>query len=155
MSLSIVCPSLSVICPCFICTRSLFKLYCSHWQFPLDRLYCSVFCVCGIYPDLVPSFSKSPWRAMFVSYGGPYCAQVATHEHLLAILPKHYPPPSLLMLVLSKQWRTLHVILSTPVLAGASYLHIFKSSSPDEQELECLEINECSIVFINDEDVGG
>jgi hypothetical protein len=82
-------------------------------------------------------------------------AQLAAHEQLSATLPKHYPPPSLLMLALSKQWRARHVVLSAPVLAGASYLHIFKSNAPDERELERLEINEHSVVFVNDEDVGG
>jgi hypothetical protein len=82
-------------------------------------------------------------------------AQLAAHEQLSATLPKHYPPPSLLMLALSKQWRARHVVLSAPVLAGASYLHIFKSHAPDERELERLEINERSVVFVNDEDVGG
>lgn len=81
--------------------------------------------------------------------------QLAAHEQLSAMLPKHYPPPSLLMLALSKQWKARHVVLSAPVLAGASYLHIFKSSAPDERELERLEINERSVVFVNDEDVGG
>jgi hypothetical protein len=81
--------------------------------------------------------------------------QLAAHEQLSATLPKHYPPPSLLMLALSKQWKARHVVLSAPVLAGASYLHIFKSSAPDERELERLEINERSVVFVNDEDVGG
>ena len=82
-------------------------------------------------------------------------AQLAAHEQLSATLPKHYPPPSLLMLALSKQWKARHVVLSAPVLAGASYLHIFKSNAPDERELERLEINEHSVVFVNDEDVGG
>jgi hypothetical protein len=82
-------------------------------------------------------------------------AQIAAHEQLSATLPKHYPPPSLLMLALSKQWRARHVVLTAPVLAGASYLHIFKSSAADERELERLEINERSVVFVNDEDVGG
>ena len=82
-------------------------------------------------------------------------AQLAAYEQLSATLPKHYPPPSLLMLALSKQWRARHVVLCAPVLAGASYLHIFKSSAPDERELERLEINERSVVFVNDEDVGG
>ena len=82
-------------------------------------------------------------------------AQLAALEQLSATLPKHYPPPSLLMLALSKQWRARHVVLSAPVLAGASYLHIFKSNAPDEREMERLEINERSVVFVNDEDVGG
>lgn len=82
-------------------------------------------------------------------------AQLAAREQLSATLPKHYPPPSLLMLALSKQWKARYVVLSAPALAGASYLHIFKSNAPDERELERLEINERSVVFVNDEDVGG
>jgi hypothetical protein len=82
-------------------------------------------------------------------------AQLAAYEQLSATLPKHHPPPSLLMLALSKQWKARHVVLSAPELAGASYLHIFKSHAPDERELERLEINEHSVVFVNDEDVGG
>lgn len=82
-------------------------------------------------------------------------AQLAAHEQLSATLPKHYPPPSLIMLALSKQWRARYVVLSAPAPAGASYLHIFKSHAPDERELERLEINEHSVVFVNDEDVGG
>ena len=82
-------------------------------------------------------------------------AQLAIYEQLSATLLKHYPPPSLLMLALSKQWKARHVVLSVPVLAGASYLHIFKSNAPDERELERLAINERSVVFVNDEDVGG
>ncbi|KAI0301105.1 hypothetical protein B0F90DRAFT_343916 [Multifurca ochricompacta] len=82
-------------------------------------------------------------------------AQVALHEQLSATLPKHYPPPSLLMLALSKQWKARHVVLSAPVPTGASYLHVFKSSAADERELERVEINERSVVYVNDEDVGG
>jgi hypothetical protein len=82
-------------------------------------------------------------------------AQLAAHKQLSATLPKHYPPPSLLMLTLSKQWEARHVVLSSPILVSASYSHIFKSNAPDERELKRLEINEHSIVFINDEDVGG
>src|SRR6266849_1179022 len=82
-------------------------------------------------------------------------AQLVAYERLSATLPKHYPPLSLLMLALLKQWKVRHVVLSAPILAGASYLHIFKSNAPDERELERLKINERSIVFVNDEDVGG
>ncbi|KAH8989135.1 hypothetical protein EDB92DRAFT_1947677 [Lactarius akahatsu] len=82
-------------------------------------------------------------------------AQIAPHEQLSATLPKHYPPPSLFMLALSKQWKARHVVLSAPAPAGASYLHVFKSSAADERELERLEINEHSVASVTDEDVGG
>ena len=82
-------------------------------------------------------------------------AQIAPHEQLSATLPKHYPPPSLFMLALSKQWKPRHVVLSAPVPAGPSYLHVFKSSATDERELERLEISEHSVASVTDEDVGG
>ncbi len=82
-------------------------------------------------------------------------AQIVPHEQLSATLPKHYPPPSLLMLALSKQWKARHVVLSAPFPAGASYLHVFKSSTADEREMERLEINEHSVASVTDEDVGG
>lgn len=82
-------------------------------------------------------------------------AQIYPHEQLSATLPKHYPPPSLLMLALTKQWKARHVVLSAPIPAGTFYLHIFKSSAADERELERLEINEHSVASVTDEDVGG
>ena len=82
-------------------------------------------------------------------------AQITPHEQLSSTLPKHYPPPSLFMLALSKQWKARHVVLSAPVPTGVSYLHVFKSSAADERELERLEINEHSVASVTDEDVGG
>ncbi|TFK52261.1 hypothetical protein OE88DRAFT_1724972 [Heliocybe sulcata] len=83
--------------------------------------------------------------------------------HMSSTLPKHYPPPSLLMLALSKQWRNRFIILSSPAsrqqrtggTPPVSYLHLFKSPEGNERELERLEINEDSVVFIADEEVGG
>ncbi|EIW80926.1 hypothetical protein CONPUDRAFT_165167 [Coniophora puteana RWD-64-598 SS2] len=76
-------------------------------------------------------------------------------------LPKFYPPSSLLSFALAKQWKTRHMIFSTPspssrnTGSGISYLHLFKSSSPDEKELERLAINDDSVIYISEEDVGG
>lgn len=84
--------------------------------------------------------------------------------HLSGTLPKHYPPPSLLMMALSKQWKNRFVVLTSPTGAGrqtrsegpsVSYLHVFKSGGAEERELERLEINEKSVVFVTDEEVGG
>jgi hypothetical protein len=36
-----------------------------------------------------------------------------------------------------------------------SYLHLFKDSGSDEKELERLAINEDSVVFVSDDEVGG
>jgi len=36
-----------------------------------------------------------------------------------------------------------------------SYLHLFKSPSPFEKEIERLEINEDSVIFVSEDEVGG
>jgi hypothetical protein len=85
-----------------------------------------------------------------------------------ALLPKHYPAPSLLKFSLSKQWKTRYIIMTSPtsvVPTGyhptsaprVSYLHLFKSHHAFEKELERLEINEDSVVFVSErnEDIGG
>ena len=109
--------------------------------------------ISAVQPPLALSPTSSPQAEMpaFPSTR----AQIAAYEQLSATLPKHYPPPSILMLALSKQWKARHVVLSAPVLTGASHLHVFKSSASDEREIERLEINERSVVFVNGEDVGG
>jgi hypothetical protein len=75
--------------------------------------------------------------------------------------PKYYPPSSLRIFALSKIWKNRFLVLSTPAklvtrgqIPAVSYLHLFKSSSPDEKEMERLEINEDSVVFVSEE-VGG
>lgn len=54
------------------------------------------------------------------------------------------------------------MVLSSPNLfvtrnsgPSVSYLHLFKSAAGEEKELERLEINEDSVVFISEEEVGG
>jgi hypothetical protein len=54
------------------------------------------------------------------------------------------------------------MVLSSPASTSsrgqvptASYLHLFKSSSSEEREVERLEINEDSVVFVADEEVEG
>ena len=78
---------------------------------------------------------------------------------MAAIVPKYYAPSSLLIYALSKQWKARYIMLSsTPansrIQAPVSYLHVFKSAGPEERELERLEINEESVVFVADEEVG-
>lgn len=76
--------------------------------------------------------------------------------------PKYYPPSSLRIFALSKNWKNRFLVLTSPAklvtrgqIPAVSYLHLFKSSSPDEKELERLEINEDSVVFVAEEEVGG
>ncbi|KAF6757498.1 hypothetical protein DFP72DRAFT_891297 [Ephemerocybe angulata] len=83
-----------------------------------------------------------------------------------AYFPKYTPPSSLRRFALSsKNWKTRYIILSTPTnlhnplsrnpSPAVSYLHVFKSSGPDDKELERLEIHTESAVFVADEEVGG
>lgn len=79
---------------------------------------------------------------------------------MAAAFPKHHMPSSLLIFALSKQWKARFIVLSSQAAssgtrAPTSYLHLFKSAGPDEKELERLEINEESVVFVADEEVGG
>ena len=76
--------------------------------------------------------------------------------------PKYFPPSSLRMFALSKNWKHRYLMMSSPATLvtrgqapAVSYLHVFKSPSPDEKELERLEINEDSVVFVAEEEVGG
>lgn len=78
-------------------------------------------------------------------------------------LHKYHPPSSLRIFALSStNWKSRYMLLSTSttlVTRGsspqASYLHLFKSSGEDQKELERLEINEDSVVFVAEADVGG
>ncbi|KAI0055308.1 hypothetical protein BV25DRAFT_228700 [Artomyces pyxidatus] len=88
-------------------------------------------------------------------------ALLAPFIQFAATLPKHYPPPSLLMLALSKQWKNRFIVLTSPAQPtrasegpAVSYLHLFKSSGQDEKELERLEINENSVIYVTDEEIG-
>lgn len=108
-------------------------------------------------------------------------SSLVPYVQLEASLPKHYPPPSLLKMALSKQWKTRFVVFTSPSqpstsnpgsirthmhltsptmtnptqkLPVPSYLHLFKSQSAEEREVERLEINENSVVFVTDEEVG-
>jgi hypothetical protein len=101
----------------------------------------------SLTPTYVPSFPTTP------SILTPSIQNSST-------LPKYYPPSSLRIFALSKHWKTRFMVLSSPAsLAGSgpavSYLHLFKSSGVEERELERLEINEDSVVFVSEEDVGG
>ncbi|KAF8073858.1 hypothetical protein FPV67DRAFT_1666607 [Lyophyllum atratum] len=78
------------------------------------------------------------------------------------MLYKYYQPSSLRIFALSRNWRHRFMVLSSPTALAAknsgppvSYLHLFKSSVGEEKEMERLEINEESVVFVAEEDVGG
>lgn len=103
-----------------------------------------------------PTTSLTPTHIPIPRFPAAHSALVPSAQ-FSAVLLKYYPPPSLRIFALSKQWKTRFMLLSSPSLktGAASYLHLFKSSSPDEKELERLEINVDSVVFISEEDVGG
>ncbi len=99
-------------------------------------------------------------------------------------IPRYYPAPSLLMFALSKQWKNRYLVLTSPLLSqlrggsmmsptsplspetplsgqplgknpAPSYLHLFKSSGSLERELERLEIDDESLIYVADAEVGG
>ena len=83
-------------------------------------------------------------------------------KQFAACFPKYYPPPSLRIFAMSKSWKLRYILLTSPLtlVAGGSepavsYLHLFKSAAAGETEIERLEINEDSVVFIAEDDVGG
>ncbi|KAG5340212.1 hypothetical protein C0989_002614 [Termitomyces sp. Mn162] len=78
------------------------------------------------------------------------------------MLDKYYQSSSLRIFALSKNWRRRFMVLSSPNSLvtrssgpSPSYLHLFKSSAGEEKEMERLAINEDSVVFISEEEVGG
>lgn len=89
-------------------------------------------------------------------------SSLTTFRQSTAMLPKYYPPSSLRIFALSKSWKSRFLVLSSPTTLltrgqtpAVSYLHLFKSSNTEERELERLEINEDSVVFVAEDEVGG
>ncbi|KAJ7043974.1 hypothetical protein C8F04DRAFT_1389397, partial [Mycena alexandri] len=88
-------------------------------------------------------------------------ALLAPFATLADTLPKYYPPSSLRIFALAKQWKGRHLLLSLPIPPaartrartgpGVAHLHLFKGPAPDERELERLEINADSVVFVADD----
>ena len=89
-------------------------------------------------------------------------------SQLSGTYPKYYPPSSLRIFALSRNWKSRHIVFSSPPAASrsralsssnpkirVSYLHLFKSPSPSEKEIERLEINEDSVIFVSEDEVGG
>lgn len=85
---------------------------------------------------------------------------------------KFYPSSPLLFLGVSRQWRTRFIVLTMPShpksplrsnfqslsserQSSVCHLHVFKSPAPDEREIERLEVNENSVVFIAEEEIAG
>ncbi|KIY71691.1 hypothetical protein CYLTODRAFT_418595 [Cylindrobasidium torrendii FP15055 ss-10] len=104
----------------------------------------------SVAPTPVPPYPSSP-------------AALKAFIQASATLPKYHAPSSLRIFALSKQWKTRFLVMTHPVGVTVSkanptksYLHLFRGADPDEKELERLEINEDSVVFIaNEEEVSG
>uniref|UniRef100_A0A0W0F3K1 PH domain-containing protein n=1 Tax=Moniliophthora roreri TaxID=221103 RepID=A0A0W0F3K1_MONRR len=133
----------------------------------------------GSMPAALPS-PKTPSHGRSSSIGRspippfPSTPSALTHfTQLSSTFPKYHPPSSLRIFALSKQWKTRFMVLSSPPTPSlpaflsrgfgsssnstppVSYLHLFKSSAGEEKEIERLEINEDSVVFVAEEEVGG
>lgn len=97
---------------------------------------------------------------------------------------KHYPPTSLLLFALAKQWKSRVLVLtSSPSLGSGppthttsfssqsqspysthssaslpqnvAHLHVFKSDNGGDRELERVEIGADSVVFVSEDEIGG
>ncbi|KAI0084802.1 hypothetical protein BDY19DRAFT_969236 [Irpex rosettiformis] len=113
----------------------------------------------------IPAFPSTP-------------AALSPFTQLSGTMPRYYPAPSLLMFTLTKQWKNRYLVFTTPMPSPASqrsvfrspwssgsdsssttpvpsYLHLFKTSGSDEKEVERLEINEESVVYVAEGEVGG
>ncbi|KAI6014841.1 hypothetical protein BKA83DRAFT_4345290, partial [Pisolithus microcarpus] len=72
-----------------------------------------------------------------------------------ATLPKFTPASSLLVYALAKQWKVRTLVLTSNVVGHKAHVHLFKSASLNEVEMERLEITEDSAMFLAEEEVGG
>ncbi|KAI0647735.1 hypothetical protein C8Q79DRAFT_951624 [Trametes meyenii] len=92
---------------------------------------------------------------------------------------KHHAPSSLLLFALAKQWKSRMLVLTSSPLSASprshttsfsshspfsyastaqqnvAHLHVFKSASGDERELDRIEIGADSVVFVSEEEIGG
>lgn len=74
---------------------------------------------------------------------------------LSATLPKFTPPSSLLVFALARQWKLRTIVLTSHPVSQKTYVHLFKGTSKDEKEIERLEVNEDSAIFVTEENIGG
>ncbi|KAI5986128.1 hypothetical protein EDD15DRAFT_1595211 [Pisolithus albus] len=72
-----------------------------------------------------------------------------------ATLPKFTPASSLLVYALAKQWKVRTLVLTSNVIGHKTHVHLFKTASLNEVEMERLEITEDSAMFLAEEEVGG
>jgi hypothetical protein len=110
-------------------------------------------------------------------------AALSPFTRLSGAMPRYYPAPSLLMFTLTKQWKNRYLVFTSPPVSPSShkpvvrspwgtgadsvnqlersmtplpsYLHLFKTSGGEEKELERLEINEESVVYVAEGEIGG
>ncbi|KAI6044826.1 hypothetical protein EDC04DRAFT_2639947 [Pisolithus marmoratus] len=72
-----------------------------------------------------------------------------------ATIPKFTPATSLIVYALARQWKVRTLVLTSNVTGHKTHVHLFKSTSPNEVEMERLEITEDSAMFLAEEEVGG
>ena len=112
--------------------------------------------------SLIHMRTRSTTPASFIQSFPATPASLKPSTIMTATFHKYHPPTSLRIFALSKQWKYRFLVLSSPThtssrgqVPAVSHLHLFKSSTSEERELERLEINEDSIIFVADEEVGG
>lgn len=103
----------------------------------------------GLTPDLLDDPAAEITEQNTVQVPQFPASLAAIYPACSSDLLKYYPPTSLRIFALSKQWKPRFMALSS---SSPSYLHLFKSSAQHEIELERLEINQDSLVFVPDQD---
>ncbi|KAG9315836.1 hypothetical protein JVU11DRAFT_3485 [Chiua virens] len=120
----------------------------------------------GLDPELLHDSFKSESRLSLESPNTPLqpdpipafpttFAALRPSTELSATLPKFTPPSSLLVYALSKQWKSRTIVLTSHSTTQKTHVHLFKSASKDEKEVERLEVTEDSVIFVAEEEVGG
>ncbi|KIJ17723.1 hypothetical protein PAXINDRAFT_97940 [Paxillus involutus ATCC 200175] len=119
----------------------------------------------GLDPELLHDLNRSQSHSSLDSPQGPpqparippFPASLAALGPLTtmsATLPKFVPPSSLLVYALAKQWKLRTIVLTSHTASQKTHVHLFKGAAPDEREIERLEVNEDSVIFVSEEEVG-
>ncbi|KAG8214545.1 hypothetical protein J3R82DRAFT_9606 [Butyriboletus roseoflavus] len=120
----------------------------------------------GLDPELLHHSCKSQSRSSLDSPQSPSqparippfpatLAALCPFTELSATLPKFTPPSSLLVYALAKQWKLRTIVLTSHPVSQETHVHLFKGTSKDEKEIERLEVNTDSAIFVAEENVGG
>ena len=95
----------------------------------------------------------------FLSPLAPFPATLATLTKQITLsgtFPKFFPPTSLLVYALAKQWKSRFIILTTALKNPSqsetvTHLHLFKSNLPSSPELHRLPITQDTSIYVTEQ----